>query len=397
MSNHIAVVGLGYVGLPLAISAFKSEFNVIGIDSNIERIESIKRGVSPVEDISSAEIKKANESGLFFVTSEFNEISKCQTVVICVPTPLTEVGEPDLAHIEHAIASISRHIEEKVLIIIESTIATGTTRNKIQRLIESKSGLNADDFYLAYSPERIDPSNKSWNIGNTPKLVSGITDASKKLAVSFYKKIGMETVECDSVEIAETAKLLENSFRLINVSFINELSIFCNKINIDINKVISAAATKPYGFMPFYPSVGVGGHCIPIDPLYLAHAAEMAGAPSRIIELAYEINQEMPDYIIKRAEEKISGLSGKMILVIGVAYKSNVSDVRETSVESLITGLRKKGAIVFWHDELVKEWNGEKSTPLGSGFDLAILATPHDNLNIVGLGETPILNTRSSI
>ena len=397
MSNHIAVVGLGYVGLPLAISAFKSEFNVIGIDSNIERIESIKRGFSPVEDISSSEIKKANESGFFFVTSEFNEISKCQTVVICVPTPLTEVGEPDLAHIEHAIASISRHIEEKVLIIIESTIATGTTRNKIQRLIESKSGLNADDFYLAYSPERIDPSNKSWNIGNTPKLVSGITDASKKLAVSFYKKIGMETVECDSVEIAETAKLLENSFRLINISFINELSIFCNKINIDINKVISAAATKPYGFMPFYPSVGVGGHCIPIDPLYLAHAAEIARAPSRIIELAYKINQEMPDHIIKRAEEKISGLSGKKILVIGVAYKSNVSDVRETSVESLITGLRKKGAIVFWHDELVKEWNGEKSTPLGSGFDLAILATPHDNVNILGLGETPILNTRSSI
>ena len=202
---------------------------------------------------------------------------------------------------------------------------------------------------------------------------------------------------CESLEIAETAKLLENTFRLINISFINELAIFCQKLNIDINQVIKAAATKPYGFMPFYPSIGVGGHCIPVDPLYLANKAREIGAPTRFIDLADQINQEIPDYFVGRAEEKLGGLKGAKVLVVGVSYKPNVADVRETPVEALILGLKQKGAMVVWHDDLVKEWNSEKSVPLSSDFDLAIIATPHDYLDLTRLGNVPILNTRGSV
>ena len=199
------------------------------------------------------------------------------------------------------------------------------------------------------------------------------------------------------VEVAETAKLLENSFRLINISFINELSIFCQKLGININDVISAASTKPYGFMPFYPSIGIGGHCIPVDPLYLANKAKEVGAPTKMIELADRINQEMPGYFVGRAEAKIGGLKGKKVLVIGVSYKPNIADVRETPVDALVLGLKNKGAQVSWHDDLVKEWNGEKSVALSNKYDLAILATPHDYLDLTKLGDVPILNTRGSI
>ena len=204
-------------------------------------------------------------------------------------------------------------------------------------------------------------------------------------------------VECETLEIAEAAKLLENTFRLINISFINELSIICQKLGIDIEKVVKGAATKPYGFMAFYPSIGVGGHCIPVDPIYLADAAKAAGASAKFIDLANQINEEMPGYFVDRAEEKLDGLENKKVLVVGVSYKPNVADVRETPVEALILGLKNKGAQVSWHDDLVKEWNGEKSVALSNKYDLAILATPHDYLDLSKLGDIPILNTRGSI
>ena len=227
--------------------------------------------------------------------------------------------------------------------------------------------------------------------------MSGFTEKSCQNAVKFYEKFVANIVVCKTLEIAETAKVLENSFRLVNISFINELSIFCQKLGININDVIIAASTKPYGFMPFYPSIGIGGHCIPVDPLYLSNKAKEVGAPTKMIDLADQINQEMPGYFVGRAEEKIDGLKGKKILVVGVSYKPNVADVRETPVESLITGLKLKGAQVSWHDDLVKEWNGEKSVALSSDFDLAIIATPHDHLDLIKLGNVPILNTRGSI
>ncbi len=283
-----------------------------------------------------------------------------------------------------------------MLVIIESTIQPGTTRNVVVPLLEKESGLSRDQFLVAYSPERIDPMNKKFTIKNTPKLVAGLTPEAANKAKEFYSKFIEQVNICDSLEVAETAKLLENSFRLVNISFINELAIFCQKIGIEVNDVIKAASTKPYGFMPFYPSVGVGGHCIPVDPLYLAEAAREVGAPVRFIELADEINLRMPTYFVGRASEMLGGLKDKKVLVIGVSYKPNVADIRETPVEALISGLKKSGAVVSWHDDLVKSWNGESSVALGSGFDLAILATPHDYLDLSLLGSTPLLNTRGS-
>lgn len=227
--------------------------------------------------------------------------------------------------------------------------------------------------------------------------MAGLTSKSRKRAVGFYSKFIDQVVECESLEVAETAKLLENSFRLINISFMNEMSVFCQKLGVDVNQVVKAAATKPYGFMPFYPSIGIGGHCIPVDPLYLSNKALEIGVPTKLIDLAAHINQEMPQYYVEKAAEKLGGLKGKKILVLGVSYKPNVSDVRETPVTALIAGLNQKGAQVFWHDELVKEWNGENSVPFGTNYDLAILATPHDYLDLTKLGDLPILNTRGYI
>jgi UDP-N-acetyl-D-glucosamine dehydrogenase len=259
------------------------------------------------------------------------------------------------------------------------------------------SNLSLEDISLVYSPERIDPLNKDWNIKSTPKLIAGLTKEAAVKAENFYSRFIDRTIVCESLEIAELAKLLENSFRYVNISFINELSMFCRSFGVDINQVIAAASTKPYGFMPFYPSIGVGGHCIPVDPLYLAATAKKLGVQTRFIDLADEINTQMPNYFLKVAKEKIGGLRGKKVLVIGVSYKPNVADVRETPVEALIFGLRKEGAQVFWHDDLVKEWNDEKSSPLDQGYNLAILATAHDYLNLKQIGNTPLINTRESI
>jgi UDP-N-acetyl-D-glucosamine dehydrogenase len=317
--------------------------------------------------------------------------------MICVPTPITNDNKPDLEALISATITVGRNLKAGSLVIVESTIEPGTSRNIILPILIKESGLSEEKFELAYSPERIDPTNKKWDIGNTPKLVAGISSRATKKAEEFYRKFINSITICSSIEIAETAKLLENSFRLVNISFINELAIFCQKIDIDINEVISAAATKPYGFMPFYPSVGVGGHCIPVDPIYLANAAKLVGVSIRSIELADQINQEMPGYFVGRAEEKLAGLKNKRVLVVGVSYKPNVADVRESPVEALISGLKQKGAQVLWHDDLVKEWNGEKSVALSNKFDLVILATPHDYLDLTKLGNVPILNTRGSI
>jgi UDP-N-acetyl-D-glucosamine dehydrogenase len=259
------------------------------------------------------------------------------------------------------------------------------------------SNLKSEEFLLAFSPERIDPMNTNWNVKNTPKLVAGLTPEAATKAKEFYSKFIDQVDVCDSLEVAETAKLLENSFRLVNISFINEVAMFCQKIGIDINDVIKAASTKPYGFMPFYPSVGVGGHCIPVDPLYLVEAANKVSAPTRFIQLADEINLGMPTYFVDRASKILDGLQDKKILVIGVSYKPNVADVRETPVQALIAGLREQGAKVSWHDNLVQSWNGEASVDLSDSYDLAILATPHSYLDLKKLGKLQILNTRSSL
>jgi UDP-N-acetyl-D-glucosamine dehydrogenase len=392
----ISVVGQGYVGLPLALAAVEAGYEVVGIDIDPNKIVGLNSGVSGIEDISSDELRSAFSSQKYTVISSCNFVAETSVILICVPTPLSKNHQPDLEILKTATRDVGRSLKAGMLVIVESTIQPGTTRDVIVPILEKESGLKKDQFLVAYSPERIDPMNKKFTIKNTPKLVAGLTPAAAVKAKEFYSKFIDQVDVCDSLEVAETAKLLENSFRLVNISFINELAMFCQKIGIDVNDVIKAASTKPYGFMPFYPSVGVGGHCIPVDPLYLAQAARQVGAPTRFIELADEINLEMPTYFVGRASEMLGGLKDKKVLVIGVSYKPNVADVRETPVEALIRGLKKSGAVVHWHDDLVKSWNDETSVALGSGFDLAILATPHDYLDLSLLGDIPLLNTRGA-
>jgi UDP-N-acetyl-D-glucosamine dehydrogenase len=396
MKTSAAIIGQGYVGLPLAMSAVRTGSDVLGIDIDSSKISLINARKSPVEDISDAEIDAAITSGNYKVSSNTHIHPSVEIICICVPTPLGKDHQPDLDILKSAAKDVGKNLKSGMLVIVESTIQPGTTRNVVVPILEKESGLSRDQFLVAYSPERIDPMNKKFTIKNTPKLVAGLTPEAANKAKEFYSKFIDQVDICDSLEVAETAKLLENSFRLVNISFINELAIFCQKIGIDVNDVIKAASTKPYGFMPFYPSVGVGGHCIPVDPLYLAEAAREVGAPVRFIELADEINLGMPTYFVGRASEMLGGLKDKKVLVIGVSYKPNVADTRETPVETLISGLKKSGAVVSWHDDLVKSWNGESSVALSGGFDLAILATAHDYLDLSLLGSTPLLNTRGS-
>jgi UDP-N-acetyl-D-glucosamine dehydrogenase len=392
----LVIIGQGYVGLPLAMAAVKSGFEVIGIDKDEKKVVNLNSGISGIEDVSESELKFAISSGKYQASTQLVLDEEGTIIPICVPTPLGKNHQPDLEILKSASKDVGKNLKAGMLVIIESTIQPGTTRNVVVPILEKESGLSRDQFLVAYSPERIDPMNKKFTIKNTPKLVAGLTPEAANKAKEFYSKFIDQVDICDSLEVAETAKLLENSFRLVNISFINELAMFCQKIGIDVNDVIKAASTKPYGFMPFYPSVGVGGHCIPVDPLYLAEAAREVGAPVRFIELADEINLAMPTYFVGRASEMLGGLKDKKVLVVGVSYKPNVADIRETPVEALISGLKKSGAIVSWHDDLVKSWNGESSVALGNGFDLAILATPHDYLDLSLLGSTPLLNTRGS-
>ena len=393
----VAVIGLGYVGLPLAIESAKAGYPTTGLEIDSDRIRNLNLGVSYLEDIDDDSLKDQIDSGKFRASQDFSEINHADVVVICVPTPLLDNYKPDLSAVESAANSIAKYLTKGQLVILESTVEPETTRKFLVPLLEKGSGLKREEFDVVFSPERIDPTNKKWTLKNTPKIVAGLTNKAGTRAADFYSKFIDNVIVVESLEVAETAKLLENSFRLVNISFVNEISIFCQKLGIDVNAVINAASTKPYGFMPFYPSIGVGGHCIPVDPLYLANKAREIGAPTRFIDLADQINQEMPGYFVGRAEEKLGGLKNKRVLVVGVSYKPNVADVRESPVEALINGLKQKGAQVSWHDNLVKEWNGEMSVTLSSDFDLAIIATPHDYLDLTKLGNVPILNTRGSI
>lgn len=395
--RKVAIIGQGYVGLPLAVAAAQSGIQTVGIEINPKKVELLNLGISDVEDVKSSDLASLIDKKLYRVTSEYSSIKGVDIVVICVPTPLTTSGEPDLSLMVEATRSFSKHLSKGVLIILESTVAPGTTREILTPLIEKESGLSQSSFDVAYSPERIDPSNHNWSIKNTPKVVSGINLASLTRASEFYSKFVDSIIECESLEVAETAKLLENTFRLINISLINEISVFCNKLGVSVTSVVSAASSKPYGFMPFYPSLGVGGHCIPVDPIYLENKASTIGTPIRMIKLASEINRSIPEYFVRRAEMLLKSLKDRKILVIGIAYKPNVSDTRESPAKALIVGLRDRGAKVFWNDDLVKSWNGELSTPINSDFDLAIMVTPHDNLDLSPLSGVKLLNTRDSI
>ena len=386
----LSVIGQGYVGMPLALAAASAGHATVGIDLNPKIVSSVTSLHSPIEDISDAQIEVAYASGRYRITNTYECIKESEIVVICVPTPLDAAGMPDLTFLKAAVSEVSDNLKDGALVVIESTVAPGTTRDFVAPILDGAKVA----YELAYSPERIDPANKKWNVTNTPKLVAGITSSATHRASNFYQTFVSDVVQGSSVEVIETAKLLENSFRLINISFINEIAEMCLKMKIDVREVIEAASTKPYGFMPFYPGAGVGGHCIPVDPSYLSSKAKEIGASARFIDLANQVNNELPDYFTKIAAKALGEIKNKNILIVGVAYKSDVSDIRETPALDLIRALRNAGAQVSWHDDLVQEWNGEKSAPLATTYDLAILVNPHTGTDLSKLGSVRILDTR---
>jgi UDP-N-acetyl-D-glucosamine dehydrogenase len=375
----IAIIGQGYVGL--TISAFAAEFfEVVGFDSNRKIVDQLNLGQSHIEGIESAILSKWIKSGRYKATTKATDIIDCEILIIAVPTPLTDNRQPDLTYLESACKTIGENLRTPVLVINESTSFPGTLRSFIKPAIERYSFPQINHLY-AISPERVDPGRTDFNQKNTPRLYAGLTpDASVKTR-EFYSKFCDNLVEVSSPEVAEAAKLFENTFRQVNIALVNEFAQIAHSLGISVYETLDAANTKPYGFMKFTPSAGVGGHCIPVDPTYLAAVAEEHGAPATFIRRANEVNLEMSEYIVRRVTEDNGGnLQGKSVLVVGVAYKPNVADVRETAAELVIQHLRSQGAVVSWHDDVVGSWKGESSAPL-QGAEITVVVTKHDSVD----------------
>jgi UDP-N-acetyl-D-glucosamine dehydrogenase len=375
----IAIIGQGYVGL--TISAFAAEhFEVFGFDSNKQIVDYLNVGISHIEGVESSTIKKWRKKGSYRATSKGSDIRECEIVIIAVPTPLASDRKPDLSYIESACKTIGQNISNSALVINESTSFPGTLRNFIKPTIEKYSSKSIEHLY-AISPERVDPGRGDFNQKNTPRLYAGLTPEASEKTRNFYSKFCDELVEVSSPEVAEAAKLFENTFRQVNIALVNEFAQIAHALGISVYETLEAANTKPYGFMKFTPSAGVGGHCIPVDPTYLAAIAEEHGAPATFIRRANQVNLEMSEYIVRRvAEDNGGNLQGRSALVVGVAYKPNVADVRETAAELVIQHLRNLGAVVSWHDEVVGSWKGESSAPL-QGADITIVVTKHDSVD----------------
>ena len=375
----IAIIGQGYVGLTIA--AFASKTNqVIGFDNSQKVVDQLNQGISHIEGVESTSIKTAINSGNYRASTNGADIADAEVVVIAVPTPLNKERKPDLSYIESACKTIAENITKPVLVINESTSFPGTIRNLIKPLIESLSTNKIEHLY-AISPERVDPGRTDWDQKNTPRLYAGLSPEASKRTREFYSSFCDNLIEVSSPEVAEAAKLFENTFRQVNIALVNEFAQISHALGISVYETLAAADTKPYGFMKFNPSAGVGGHCIPVDPSYLAHVAEGLGVPATFIQRANEVNLEMPKYIVARVAADNGGtLSGKSVQVIGVAYKPNVADTRETPAELVIEELKRQGAKVSWHDPVVNNWQGETSTALG-GSDIAIVVTLHDTLD----------------
>ena len=403
------IVGLGYVGLPLAQAAKSSGIEVVGLDLNQQIVDGLNGGVSHIDDLVDDEIVALVAQG-FRATSDSSAISNADVVVICVPTPLDTSGSPDLTAVIAATKSVAMHMSPGVTVVLESTSYPGTTEEVLKPLLEANGLICGEDFFLAFSPERIDPGNDRYNISNTPKVVGGVTEHCTINAVAFYSRFIDEVVQARGPREAETAKLLENTYRHVNIALVNEMAQFCFAMGIDIWDVIRLAKTKPFGFQSFSPSAGVGGHCIPIDPNYLAYKvrAEL-DRPFRFVELAEEINQGMPPYVSRRLQDLLNNHSkavrGSTVLILGVTYKANISDRRESPSVPLAKKLLDLGCTLRFHDPYVEEWsvNGvriEKVHELSAGLkdsDAAIVVQAHQEY----IGEsgqfsatsTPVLDT----
>ena len=393
MSNFkydVAVIGLGYVGLPLAIQATSSNLKVYGYDIDENKISNYNLGKSTIEDISDKQLEASLEKGLF-LSSDPKYLSESETIVISVPTPLTDY-QPDLSYVKAAAETIAKNITKNQIIILESTTYPGTTVEVLIPVIEEISNLKAGvDFFVGYSPERIDPGNDTWNFKNTPKVISGINDESLSKIENFYEQIIDSVVRVSGTKEAEMVKLLENTYRHVNIALINELAILCNMLEIDIWEVVNAAKTKPFGFESFRPGPGVGGHCIPVDPNYLSFKTRQIGKPVRFVELAQEINNSMPSYVVSRLLEKMNLLEkpfkNSKILILGVAYKKDIGDVRESPAIGIIENLFERGVNVKYYDPFVdsllvnkKYVEKEDSFDNIDKYDLVLVHTAHTDL-----------------
>lgn len=394
LQARIAIIGLGYVGLPLAVEFGQAGFSVLGIDTNPEKVAELNQGFSYIKDIASEKVSTLVEKLLFSASTSFDVLSESDIVIICVPTPLSKTKEPDISYILAAAEAIKTHLHPGQLIMLESTTYPGTTDEVLLPLFE-ETGLKVDqDFFLAFSPERVDPGNPQFHTGNIPKVVGGVSQLSTEIAATVYQKVIGNVHKVSSAKVAETTKLLENTFRSVNIGLVNEIAMLCHALGVNVWEVVEAAATKPFGFMPFYPGPGIGGHCIPLDPIYLSWKARMHGFEARFISLAEEINSNMPSHVVEIVSDALNKhrkpLNGSKILVLGVAYKRNIDDVRESPALEILQKLHQKGSIIAYSDPYVPSLVLENDLVIESVeidrtvltySDAVIIVTDHSDFN----------------
>ena len=407
---RIGIIGLGYVGLPLAVEFAKAGFQVTGFDVDVAKIAAINKGHSYIGDVSSEDVSTAVKAGKLSATDDMSKLHDMDAIDICVPTPLRKTRDPDLSYVILAVDAVRARLKPGQLVILESTTYPGTTDEVVQPALE-EGGLKAGkDFYLAFSPERVDPGNQTHNTKNIPKVVGGMNDVSTELAAELYGSIINTIVPVSSTQVAEMVKLLENTFRAVNIGLVNEIALMSHRMNIDVWEVIEAAATKPFGFMPFYPGPGLGGHCIPIDPFYLSWKARQNGFECRFIELAGHINGSMPSFVVERVSEALNSqrkaINGSRIHIFGVAYKKDVSDMRESPALDVLELLHRRGAILSYTDPHVPLLDHAemslKSVPeadAANGIDCAVICTNH---SVFKYAEMPkrfplVVDTRNAL
>jgi UDP-N-acetyl-D-glucosamine dehydrogenase len=388
---QVGVIGLGYVGLPLAVEFARTGFTITGIDCSRVKVKTINSGASDVEDVPDSVVRELVTAGALKATSRYAEIKKLDVIIICVPTPLGKTKDPDVSFILSAVAGIQKHLRSGQLIILESTTYPGTTEELILPMLQEGGLRVGRDLFLAFSPERIDPGNKTYGVKNTPKVVGGVTARCTRTASLFYRQAVDQVISVSSTQTAETVKLLENTFRSVNIGLVNEMAVMCDRLGVDVWEVIQAAATKPFGYMPFYPGPGLGGHCIPIDPHYLSWKLKALNYWARFIELAGDINANMPTYVISKINDTLNrdrkSLKGSNILILGVAYKRDISDVRESPALDIIELLQERGARVRYHDphvpKLPLDRSGLRSVPLTakriSKTDCCVIISDHSS------------------
>ena len=408
----VAILGLGYVGLPLATIFAEAGFKVTGIDPDASKVDSICRGESYIQDVPTEQIARLVNSGNLLATTDFSALRRVDAVSICVPTPLRKTGDPDLSYIVVATEELAQYVHPGMVVVLESTSYPGTTRELVLPKLCETSGLRVgEDLFLAFSPERVDPGRTDWTTYNTPKVIGGITPACGEVAAIWYSQALQTVVPVSSAEGAEMAKLLENTFRMINIGLVNEMALMCDRLGIDVWEVIDAAATKPFGFMKFTPGPGLGGHCIPIDPLYLSWKLRALNYTARFIDLASEINTSMPRYVVGKVQDALNGqrkpLKGSKVLVVGAAYKPDVDDLRESPALDIIGLLQQKGAEVEYHDPYIPsiEHDGWRlqSVPnvvaAASAADCIVIITDHREYDYPVLLERAalIVDTRNAL